>query len=95
MKSNRSPLLILLISGPDKVEENLPDYPGFERDVFKVVKDYFEGLDEPLLTFSMYEVFTNVFGKLERSLCLHIDSYNVYISNFPVQCFIKYLVANP
>ena len=53
-------------AGPNKVEDNLPDYPGFERDVFKVVKDYFEGLAEPLLTFSMYEVFTNVFGELKK-----------------------------
>ena len=49
--------------GPDKVEDNLPDYPGFEQDVFKVIKDYFQSLAEPLLTFTMYEVFTNVFGE--------------------------------
>ncbi|XP_052243755.1 DEP domain-containing protein 1A-like isoform X5 [Dreissena polymorpha] len=47
---------------PDKTDENLPNYPGFEKDVFRVVKDYFCGLKEPLMTYNMYEVITNVFG---------------------------------
>ncbi|XP_052243753.1 DEP domain-containing protein 1B-like isoform X4 [Dreissena polymorpha] len=46
---------------PDKTDENLPNYPGFEKDVFRVVKDYFCGLKEPLMTYNMYEVITNVF----------------------------------
>ncbi|XP_046560281.1 DEP domain-containing protein 1A-like isoform X2 [Haliotis rubra] len=46
---------------PEKVDDNLPSYPGFEKDVFGVVKDYFCGLAEPLMTFEMYEVITNVF----------------------------------
>ena len=46
-----------------KVEGNLPDYPAFEKDVYNTVTGYFQGLKEPLLTYSMYEVFTNVFGK--------------------------------
>ena len=46
-----------------KVEGDLPDYPGFEKDVYNTVTGYFQGLKEPLLTYSMYEVFTNVFGK--------------------------------
>ncbi|XP_062582034.1 DEP domain-containing protein 1B-like [Saccostrea cucullata] len=45
---------------PQKVDD-LPSYPGFERDVFRVVKEYFCGLDEPLMTFEMYEVVLNVF----------------------------------
>ena len=49
--------------GPDKTDENLPNYPGFEKDVFRVVKDYFCGLKEPLMTYNMYEVITNVFGE--------------------------------
>ncbi|XP_052243752.1 DEP domain-containing protein 1B-like isoform X3 [Dreissena polymorpha] len=48
---------------PDKTDENLPNYPGFEKDVFRVVKDYFCGLKEPLMTYNMYEVITNVFVK--------------------------------
>lgn len=45
---------------PQKVDD-LPSYPGFERDVFRVVKEYFCGLDEPLMTYEMYEVILNVF----------------------------------
>ncbi|KAL4236703.1 DEP domain-containing protein [Mactra antiquata] len=46
---------------PDKTDNNLPNYPGFEKDVFRVVKDYFCELPEPLMTYNMYEVITNVF----------------------------------
>ena len=53
------------------MEGDLPDYPGFEKDVYNTVTGYFQGLKEPLLTYSMYEVFTNVFGK---------NIYMVYIS---------------
>ena len=59
------------ISGPEKVDDNLPSYPGFEKDVFRVVKDYFCGLTEPLMTFEMYEVIINVFGKIFFKLCLY------------------------
>ncbi len=49
-------------AGPQKIEGDLPDYPGFEKDVYNTVTGYFHGQKEPLLTFSMFEVFTNVFG---------------------------------
>ncbi|XP_034035337.1 DEP domain-containing protein 1A [Thalassophryne amazonica] len=35
-------------------------YPGFERDVFKTVSDYFYSLPQPLLTYKLYELFINV-----------------------------------
>uniref|UniRef100_A0A3Q4IBM3 DEP domain containing 1a n=1 Tax=Neolamprologus brichardi TaxID=32507 RepID=A0A3Q4IBM3_NEOBR len=35
-------------------------YPGFERDVFKTVSDYFYSLPQPLLTYELYELFINV-----------------------------------
>ena len=54
---------IHIFPGPDKIDENLPSYPGFEKDVFRVVKDYFCGLSTPLMTYEMYEVITNIFGK--------------------------------
>lgn len=80
---NQDVYCILHISGPDKTDENLPNYPGFEKDVFRVVKDYFCGLSEPLMTFNMYEVITNVFGKyrfLEKEIqtigCLGYLIYN-------------------
>ena len=48
---------------PDRVVDTMPSYPGFEVDVFKVVRDHLLSLKEPLLTSAMYEVFTNVFCK--------------------------------
>ena len=53
----------LYLPGPDKTDENLPNYPGFEKDVFRVVKEYFCGLKQPLMTYEMYDVITSVFGK--------------------------------
>ncbi|CAL1546636.1 unnamed protein product, partial [Lymnaea stagnalis] len=47
---------------PEPPEPGLPSYPGFEKDVFGVVKDYFLGLEEPLIPFNLYDVITNVFG---------------------------------
>ncbi|KAJ7992912.1 hypothetical protein DPEC_G00267000 [Dallia pectoralis] len=43
-----------------KYDSSQPSYPGFERDVFKSVSDYFYSLPQPLLTFQYYELFVNV-----------------------------------
>ncbi|XP_036378539.1 DEP domain-containing protein 1A [Megalops cyprinoides] len=43
-----------------KYDSNQPSYPGFERDVFKTVSDYFLSLPQPLLTFEYYELFVNI-----------------------------------
>ncbi|XP_024277337.1 DEP domain-containing protein 1A isoform X1 [Oncorhynchus tshawytscha] len=43
-----------------KYDSNQPSYPGFERDVFKTVSDYFYSLPQPLLTFEYYELFVNI-----------------------------------
>ncbi|XP_016378359.1 DEP domain-containing protein 1A-like [Sinocyclocheilus rhinocerous] len=43
-----------------KYDSNQPSYPGFERDVFKTVSDYFYGLSQPLLTYQYYELFVNI-----------------------------------
>ncbi|XP_068599761.1 DEP domain-containing protein 1A-like [Brachionichthys hirsutus] len=43
-----------------KYDTAQPSYPGFERDVFKTVSDYFYGLPQPLLTYDLYELFINV-----------------------------------
>uniref|UniRef100_T1IT99 DEP domain-containing protein n=1 Tax=Strigamia maritima TaxID=126957 RepID=T1IT99_STRMM len=40
----------------------LPNYPGFQMDVFAVVKDYFRSLDAPLLS---YDIFVNAFVRSE------------------------------
>ncbi|XP_072537791.1 DEP domain-containing protein 1A isoform X2 [Salminus brasiliensis] len=51
-----------------KYDSNQPSYPGFERDVFKTVSDYFYSLPQPLLTFQYYELFVNVLGLLQPAL---------------------------
>ncbi|XP_035508689.1 DEP domain-containing protein 1A [Morone saxatilis] len=43
-----------------KYDSAQPSYPGFERDVFKTVSDYFYSLPQPLLTYELYELFINV-----------------------------------
>ncbi|XP_060934528.1 DEP domain-containing protein 1A [Limanda limanda] len=43
-----------------KYDSAQPSYPGFERDVFKTVSDYFYSLSQPLLTYELYELFINV-----------------------------------
>ena len=46
-------------------ESCLPSYPGFEQDVFNVVKDYFLDLKEPLTTFGLYDHFLDAWIKAE------------------------------
>ncbi|XP_013882536.1 DEP domain-containing protein 1A isoform X2 [Austrofundulus limnaeus] len=48
-----------------KYDSDQPSYPGFERDVFKTVSDYFYSLPRPLLTYELYELFINVLGILQ------------------------------
>ncbi|XP_019740167.1 DEP domain-containing protein 1A isoform X2 [Hippocampus comes] len=48
-----------------KYDSAEPSYPGFERDVFKTVSDYFYSLPQPLLTYELYELFINVLGLLQ------------------------------
>lgn len=51
-----------LFLGP-KYDSAQPSYPGFERDVFKTVSDYFYSLLAPVLTYELYELFINVLGR--------------------------------
>uniref|UniRef100_A0A672I0D5 DEP domain containing 1a n=1 Tax=Salarias fasciatus TaxID=181472 RepID=A0A672I0D5_SALFA len=48
-----------------KYDSAQPSYPGFERDVFRTVSDYFYSLPQPLLTYELYELFINVLGVLQ------------------------------
>ncbi|XP_042340115.1 DEP domain-containing protein 1A isoform X2 [Plectropomus leopardus] len=48
-----------------KYDSTQPSYPGFERDVFKTVSDYFYSLPQPVLTYELYELFINVLGLLQ------------------------------
>lgn len=56
-----------LFLGP-KYDSEHPSYPGFERDVFKTVSDYFYSLPQPLLTYELYELFINVLGRYSHRL---------------------------
>ena len=47
---------------------SIPSYPGFENDVFEVVKDYFLTLlhrNGPLITYSLFDIFVSAFIKAE------------------------------
>ncbi|XP_076859993.1 DEP domain-containing protein 1A isoform X2 [Brachyhypopomus gauderio] len=51
-----------------KFDSAKPSYPGFERDVFRTVSDYFCSLPQPLLTFQYYELFVNILALLQPAL---------------------------
>nr|XP_046248407.1 DEP domain-containing protein 1A isoform X3 [Scatophagus argus] len=58
-----------------KYDSVQPSYPGFERDVFKTVSDYFYSLPQPLLTYELYELFINVLGLLQpQSECVAVEA---------------------
>lgn len=69
-----------------------PSYPGFERDVFKSVSDYFHSLPQPMLTFQYYELFVNVLGMYEIHLGIfyQIVIYPVvflYYPKYSLRCY--------
>ncbi|XP_066472521.1 DEP domain-containing protein 1B [Tiliqua scincoides] len=43
-----------------------PTYSGFERDVFRTIADYYSQIQEPLLTFQLFDVFVSVLGLLQN-----------------------------
>ncbi|XP_021454838.2 DEP domain-containing protein 1A isoform X2 [Oncorhynchus mykiss] len=51
-----------------KYDASQPSYPGFERDVFKTVSDYFYSLPRPILTSEYYKLFVNILGLLQPQL---------------------------
>ncbi|XP_073499976.1 DEP domain-containing protein 1A isoform X3 [Phyllobates terribilis] len=57
-----------LANWPRNNDMGQPSYPGFERDVFRTVADYFLNLPEPLLTYEYYELFVNILGLLQPHL---------------------------
>ncbi|XP_043545240.1 DEP domain-containing protein 1B-like isoform X1 [Chiloscyllium plagiosum] len=56
-----------LANWPNGSDLNRPMYPGFERDVFKTIADYFQKTKQPLLTFEFYELFINILGLLQQT----------------------------
>ncbi|XP_053313923.1 DEP domain-containing protein 1B [Spea bombifrons] len=57
-----------LANWPNCSDLKQPMYLGFEKDVFKTIADYYSYLQEPLLTFQLFDVFVNVLGLLHRKL---------------------------
>lgn len=55
-------IICSLFLGP-KYDSEQQSYPGFEKDIFKTVSDYFYSLPQPLLTYELYELFINVLGR--------------------------------
>ncbi|KAI1904615.1 hypothetical protein AGOR_G00007480 [Albula goreensis] len=55
-----------LAKWPNSGEMEQAMYPGFEKDVLRTVADFFQKLQEPLLTFQLYEVFVNILGLLQK-----------------------------
>ncbi|XP_022089261.1 DEP domain-containing protein 1A-like [Acanthaster planci] len=55
-----------LANWPNGPDSGLPNYPGFERDVFKTVSSYFLGLTQPLLTHHLYDIVIESFVTAER-----------------------------
>nr|XP_023667376.1 DEP domain-containing protein 1B isoform X1 [Paramormyrops kingsleyae] len=55
-----------LANWPDDGHTKQSMYPGFERDILRTVADYFQELDEPLLTFQFYDVFVSILGLIEK-----------------------------
>ena len=58
-----------MINGEDS---SLPNYPGFIRDVFDVVKDYFLGLGAPLIPFDLFDMFESAYVKAESVKARHV-----------------------
>ncbi|XP_063312980.1 DEP domain-containing protein 1B [Pelobates fuscus] len=57
-----------LANWPNCSDMKQPMYVGFEKDVFKTIADYHGYLQEPLLTFQLFDVFVNVLGLLHKKL---------------------------
>ncbi|XP_069605136.1 DEP domain-containing protein 1B isoform X3 [Ranitomeya imitator] len=55
-----------LAKWPNCSEMKQPMYLGFERDVFRTIADYYSSLQEPLLTFPLFDVFVNILGLLQK-----------------------------
>lgn len=54
-----------LATWPNSESSGLPNYPGFERDIFAAVCGYFQASAEPLLTYNLYQLFITVFVRAE------------------------------
>lgn len=56
-----------LVNWPSNENHKLPDYSGSERDVFKVICDYFTNASGPLATFALYNLLVEAFIRAEAA----------------------------
>lgn len=54
-----------LVNWPCSENHKLPEYSGSEKDVFKVICDYFTNASGPLTTFSLYNLLVEAFIRVE------------------------------
>ncbi len=54
-----------LVNWPSSDQHKLPEYSGSEKDVFKVICDYFTGASAPLTLFSLYGVLVEALIRAE------------------------------
>lgn len=56
-----------LVNWPSNENHKLPEYQGSEKDVFKVICDYFTNVTSPLSTFSLYNILVEAFIRSEAA----------------------------
>ena len=56
-----------LVNWPSGENHKLPEYRGSEKDVFKVICDYFTNASSPLTTFHLYNTLVEAFVRAEAS----------------------------
>ena len=56
-----------LVNWPSNEKHKLPEYHGSEKDVFKVICDYFTNASSPLSTFSLYNILVEAFIRSEAA----------------------------
>ena len=56
-----------LVNWPSNEDHKLPQYQGSEKDVFKVICDYFTNVSSPLTTFPLYNIFVEAFIRSEST----------------------------
>lgn len=56
-----------LVNWPSNEKHKLPEYHGSEKDVFKVICDYFTNASSPLTTFCLYNLLVEAFIRTEAA----------------------------
>ena len=64
---------------------------GFEKDVFKVVQEYFLSLEEPLIPFRLFPFLVEILDKAEKKdrVQLNTDSHHSQVIKTTTKAIIK------